>query len=346
MPSVRRITLTFLPAVAASLLIATSPNANAETRGSLGLPAYADTVVDETNHRVFISGGKSTNAVVVTDFSGNVRKTISGQYGATGLALSADNRTLYVAQASGDAISAIDTTTLTETARYATGAQTCPTHLARTEGTIWFGYGCEENWTGGIGKLDTATTPPAVTLDLQGDAQYQRAPLLTAQPDADGPVVAGQPQLSPANIRVYAVTAGKLESRGAGNVVGSDLADLSLSPDGATLYTASGSRDHVEAFATADLSRAGAYHTGSYPNSVATSADGKYLATGVRNPRDDAYLYKTGGAVPENTLNITDSGVLAPRGLTWADGTRKLLAITTPPNGTTPTLHVINRPFD
>jgi YVTN family beta-propeller protein len=282
-------------------------------------------------------------SVLVTDFSARVVKTINNQYGASGLTLSADGRTLYVALASGDAVSAIDTKTLTETARYATGAQTCPTHLARTDNAVWFGYGCDESFTGGIGKLDLTTTPPTVHLDQQGDARFQKAPLLTATPDADGPVVAGQAELSLSTIRIYAVASGKLESRAAGNFVGSDLADLALSPDGATVYTASGSRDHIEAFATADLSRAGAYHSGTYPNSVAASSDGKYIAAGVRNPRDDAYLYLTGGAEPQNILNLTDE-VLAPRGLIWAEGTKRLFAITRPANGTAPTLKVITFP--
>jgi hypothetical protein len=342
MNAFRRIT----PIAVVAVLATATPMAHALSDNSLGLPSYADMITDDVHKQVFVTGGKTVNGVVVTDFSTRVKKTITNQFGASGLILSTDAKTLYVALASGDAISAIDTSTLTETTRYRTGAQTCPTHLARTENTIWFGYGCDDTWNGGIGKLDLTATPPAVNLDQQGNALFQKAPLLTATLDSDGPVIAGQAELSPGNIRVYTVTTGKLEPGAAGAIVGSDLTDLALSPDGATLYTASGSRDGIEAFSTTDLSRAGGYHTGNYPNSVAASANGTHIATGVRSPRDDAYIYKTGGALPTKTLDVTDTGVLAPRGLTWAEGTKRLFAITRPANATTPTLRAITSPTD
>lgn len=161
-----------------------------------------------------------------------------------------------------------------------------------------------------------------------------------------GPLVAGQAELSQSSVYVYAVTAGKLESRASGAVVGSDLADLTLSPDGKTIYTASGSRDAVEAFNSKDLTRAGAYHTGQYPNSVAASPDGKYLAGGVRNPREDVYVYKVGGSAPLGTLDATSDGVLAPRGLAWTSDSERLFAITRPANGTEPALRVLRDPAD
>ncbi|MFD9889053.1 YncE family protein [Amycolatopsis sp. NPDC059027] len=329
-----------------AVLLAVAPSADARPRtGSLGLPAYSDMVADQANHHVFVSGGKTGNGVVVTDFHGWVRKTIDSQFGASGMTLSADGRTLYVALASGDAISAIDTTTLAETARYPTGAQSCPAHLARTGTVVWFGYGCEESWNGGIGKLDTAATPPTVTLDLQGaNVHFHHAPLLASRTGDAGPLVAGQAELSQSAVYVYAVTGGKLDARASGAVVGSDLTDLALSPDGKTIYTASGSRDAVEAFNSTDLTRAGAYHTGQYPNAVATSPDGRYIAGGVRNPRDDVYVYETGGAVPLSTLDATSDGVLAPRGLAWSTDNERLFAITRPANGSAPTLRVLDSP--
>lgn len=343
MHTLRRIASIAAIAIATSAVI---PATHALADNSLGLPSYADMITDDARKQVFVTGGKTVNGVVVTDFSTRVKKTITNQFGASGLVLSADAKTLYVALTSGDAISAIDTTTLTETTRYRTGAQTCPTHLARTENTIWFGYGCDDTWNGGIGKLDLTAIPPAVSLDQHGNTLFQKAPLLTATPDTDGPVIAGQAELSPGNIRVYTVAAGKLEPGAAGSIVGSDLTDLALSPDGATLYTASGSRDGIEAFNTTDLSRAGGYHTGNYPNSVAAATTGTHIATGVRSPRDDAYIYKTGGALPAKTLDLTDTGVLAPRGLAWAEGTKRLFAITRPANATTPTLRAITSPTD
>ncbi|GAA4526911.1 hypothetical protein [Amycolatopsis samaneae] len=339
---------TVLTAVAVAASLAVAPGAAASPRtGSLGLPAYSDLVVDEAHHHVFVSGGGTSNGVVVTDFHGRVRKTIDRQYGASGLVLSGDGRTLYVALASGDAISAIDTTTLAETARYPTGSQTCPAHLARTGTLVWFGYGCEQSWNGGIGRLDTTATPPTVAIDQQGaNVHFRHAPLVAAQSGDTGPLVAGQAELSQSAVYVYAVTAGKLDARASGAVAGSDLADLTLSPDGKTIYTASGSREAMEAFNSADLTRAGAYRTGQYPDSVAASPDGRYVAGGVRNPRDDVYVYKVGGVTPLSTLDVTDAGVLASRGLAWTADGERLFAITRPANGAEPTLRVLEYPAD
>jgi DNA-binding beta-propeller fold protein YncE len=335
--------------LAASIMICTSTTAFADTAlsGNLGLADYNSVLVDETHQQVFVTGGPSTTGVVATDYRTNRRTVINNEPGAAGLALSNDGKILYVALASGDALAAIDTTTLKETARYPTGAQTCPATLARTAGIVWFGYGCPDGWVGGIGRLDTTAIPPTVTLNQQGDtARFQHAPLLTTAVGDTGPVVAGTGDLSPATIRVYTVNTGTLTPGPAGQVVGSDLADLTLSTDGQTLYTASGSRDHIEAFTTKDLSRAGAYHTGQYPNSVAVTKDNNRIATGLRNPDTDAYLYPVGGAQPDRTLKLDDSQVLAPRGLAWANGSTRLFVITRAPNASAPTLHVLRNPAD
>ncbi|MFI0486565.1 YncE family protein [Actinomadura sp. 9N215] len=109
---------TGLVALTAGLgLVAAAVSASAAGGGPLPLPVFADIVVDDAHKRVFITGGASTNAVVVADYSGHVRKTIDGRHGASGMVPSADGKTLYVALAAGDAISAIDTKTLKETAR-------------------------------------------------------------------------------------------------------------------------------------------------------------------------------------------------------------------------------------
>ena len=84
-----------------------APSAHA-TGNTLPLTDFGDLVVDQTHKRVFVTGGASNNSVVVTDLSGRVQKVLSDQYGATGLALSADNNTLYVGLASGDAVALID----------------------------------------------------------------------------------------------------------------------------------------------------------------------------------------------------------------------------------------------
>ncbi|HEU5109389.1 MAG TPA: hypothetical protein VFT95_12680, partial [Micromonosporaceae bacterium] len=194
--------------VATAVSVVGAPAASAAPE--LPLSGFGDVVVDSVRQWVFVSGGGSSNGVVVTDFSGRVRKTIANQPGADGLELSADGTRLFVALSAGDAVSVIDTSTLQETARYATGAGSCPTHLARTGNLVWFGYGCEDgNWSGKIGKLDPAAAEP-VSGEQQGAARFQRAPLLASSGAEGGPLVAGQLALSLSMVQVYSVSEGAL----------------------------------------------------------------------------------------------------------------------------------------
>ncbi|KAB2341252.1 YncE family protein [Actinomadura rudentiformis] len=311
----------------------------------LPLPDYADMVVDNAHKRLFVSGGPSSNAVVVTDFSGHVKKKLDGQYGATGMVLSADGGTLYVALAAGDAISAIDTEKLTETARYSTGARTCPAHLARTGSAVWFGYSCDEFWNGKIGRLDTAASPPAMTHDEQQGVRYQAAPYLVSAGGESGPVVAGSLALSLSSLNVYSVDGADLKKQTSGEVVGSNLSEIDLAPGGADLYSASGSRDHVEAFASANLAGRGSYNTGAFPNAVAAAPDGAHLATGRRTSlKDDIRVYKVTGSTPVKSFDLASDTPLAARGLAWSRACDNLFVITQKANGTQPTLRVVYRP--
>jgi hypothetical protein len=97
-------------------------------------------VVDNVHQHVFLDGGPGVSDIVVCDFNGNVVTTIPSEPGASGLLVSPDGSTVYAALTSGDAISAIDTTTLTERARYATGTGTLPTSIALAGGKLWFGH--------------------------------------------------------------------------------------------------------------------------------------------------------------------------------------------------------------
>ncbi|TWP54353.1 SMP-30/gluconolactonase/LRE family protein [Lentzea tibetensis] len=308
----------------------------------LPLPGFGDLVVDNAERRVFISGGTSSNGVVVVDRHGHVNKKIENQYGATGLLLSEDGTTLYVAQAAGDAISAISTHTYEEIARYPTGSQTCPTHLARAGGQIWFGYGCTNSWDGGIGKLDPAATPP-VSLAQHGDTLFQHAPFVTA---ANNTVVAGQPATSLSHLQIYRAENGALTPGAAGGVAGSNLTDVALSPDAATLFTAAGSRTAVQAFATADLSGRGSYATGPHPAAIVASEDGIHLATGAYTTRNKAInIFRTGQTNPTRSFGL-DGDVLANRGLAWSDDNKYLYAVLQGANDPRPRLTVLSRPLD
>jgi YVTN family beta-propeller protein len=321
------------------LTVAATP-AYANSTDRLDLPGFGAIAVDQAHKHLFVSGGRTSNSVVVTDLSGRPKRTVDGQSGATGLVLSADGRQLYVALTAGDAISVIDTKTLKETARYDTGAQTCPTHLARTGAMVWFSHGCGDRWNAGIGRFDPTATPPTVQLAQQGDqARFEQAPVLTSTGRDTGPLVAGQPQLSQSTAYVFDVAGPALTLHGSSDAPGSNLADLALSPDAATLYTAVRSRPDVPAYDAGTFAGRGAYQTGYYPVAVAPSPDGKRLAGGVQNPDDDIVVYKIGKSDPDRRIDISED-VLAPRGLAWSADSKRLFAVTQGPLGGAPTVRV------
>lgn len=330
-------------ALAVAVPVVAAPTASAAT--SLPLSGFGDIVVDDLHERVFVSGGPSSNGIVVTDFSGRVRRTIENQPGAHGLELSADGTRLFVALSAGDAVSVIDTATLTETARYGTGAGTCPTHLARTGDLVWFGYGCPDgNWAGKIGKLDPTAADP-VQGDQQGTTRFQRAPLVTA--GGATTLVAGQLSLSLSLVQVYSVTDGALTAGISGDVVGSSLTDLDATTDGTTLFSAAGGRDRVEAFATTDLARRGAYAARPRPTAVALTPDGTHLAAGaLTTDTNDVLVYRVGGATPVETVTLDTDETVQPRGLTWTADQERLFIITRKGNEPTPHLEVTRDPLD
>jgi YVTN family beta-propeller protein len=337
-----RIAVAASAAVVAGLALAAPARAN---NNSLQLPGFGAIAVDQAHKHVFVSGGPSANAIAVADFHGDRDKLITGQPGATGMVLSADGTTLYVALSTGDAISAIDTKTFKETARYPTGAQTCPARLARTGQRIWFGYGCGTAWSGGVGRLDLTVNPPAVSLNLQGDTPFQGAPLVTTAGADPSPLVAVQPALSLSAVAVFTENGGELTSVVSGGVTGSNVADTAISPDGATLYTAAGSRDGVAGFSTTDLAGRGTFTTGRVPNAAAVSSDGAYLTAGVFSPEKDIYVYRLSTGSQVKRIELGAGTTLADRGLALSADGKILFAVVQPVGGTSPSLRIVSRPL-
>ncbi|MGW0660022.1 hypothetical protein [Streptodolium elevatio] len=332
----------------------------------LGFPAHAgspsgpaaevgDVVVDPAHKKVYYSSGASANQVVSIGFDGRGKKVLDNQFGAAGLVLSADGKTLYSALAAGDAISAIDTETLTERARYALTPHSCPTHLARTGSDVWFGYGCDA-WTGEIGRLDTSVEPAVPTYAHQApepgvpekdQRRFERAPLLAEGGDgAAVRVVAGQPHISPVNVRVYRIDGGKLVEEGRQDRGGSNLTDLTVGADGALFYTAAGSQDHVSAYrADKDMGSAGAWRTGQSPNSVAASPDGSWLAAGVRTAGPDGasvYVHAPDASRDPRTYRLPTGQRLVDRGLAWSEDGKVLAIVARRGQEPAPVVHIVD----
>lgn len=322
----------------------------------LALAGFGAIVADDARHSVFLSSGPGGDRVEEVGYDGTVLGTIGHEDGADGLALSADGRTLYVAQATGDAVSAIDTATFTEKARYPLPPHSCPTNLARTGPDVWIGYGCERG-AGGVAVLATDTAAAEVVLakqDPAADVRYSAAPIVAAAEQAPGTLVVSQPYADPAVVTTYATSAGadpSLRLVSTASLSGSELADLAVSPDGGTAFAAPGSQTTVDALSTATLESSAQYTTGLGPDAVAVAPDGTEMAATTAIPGSHVYVWAMGdgsggggpgGRRPEGDYGRPETGAPAPRGLAFSGDGRLLFFVTEPPSGQGgPTLTVL-----
>ena len=294
------------------------------------LPFTRPADVVSAGDRVFISGGRDSSQIVVTDAAGTITGTIDGLSGPADLQLSNDRQTLYVALPAANAIAAYDTGTLVQSALYSTGEAGCASTLGFTGRFVWFGYGCGQ-WGGEIGRIDLAHQPAVVTTALTGQSFYG-APLLSTALRNNKVLFVGQKSLSPWTGWSYAIGTGgalTLTSTTDFSSVGSNLNDAALDPTGATAYTASGYPYHIASYSTADLTKAGpTYQTGPYPVAVELSRDGTRIAGGADASYDpDVFVFNLDGtAVTQFELGGQDH-ILSPNGLAWAPNGRRLYAI-------------------
>ncbi|MFB7572435.1 hypothetical protein [Streptomyces sp. NPDC056165] len=335
-------------AVSAALgisLLGFGPSASAaDSSAQLPISSSEDIVVDGVHQHVFISDSAS-GSVVVTGYDGTVVQQIDSEPGASGLALSADSGTLYVALRTAAAISAIDTATLQETARYSTGAGTAPRYLAVAGGKVWFGYGED---AGGIGYVDASGTDPVIYAPSGGGRTFYSAPMLASSPGNPGLLVAGDVSTSPTQLAVYDVSTGDARQTAYASISGGSVSDLAVTPDGKDVVVASGAPYYHQSYLTSDLSPSSRYTTGDYPNAVAITPDGSTLAAGLYAPYDpDVYLFKPGVDTQLKSYDFpstsTNSTTLQDAGLAWAPDGSRLFALTKSYDLSTLTLRVLDQ---
>ena len=289
-------------AYAAALLLgglfAATP-AGAVSSGGTHLPfsQYTDMVVDEAAGHIFFTSNTST--VTVTDLSGVDAQTINGLAGSSGLALSPDGSTIYVAATSANTIASIDTTSLAVTKPF-TGLS-CPSSLAFAGGKLYFSYGCAVGESN-IGSIDVANSSPTVSTDLVNDYWYS-PPYFADTPPSSNVLVAGQQDMEPATIISYDVADGspvKLAQNDSDSC--ENLESMAVTTDGAEVAVACGSPYHVSTYNTADLSGIDTYGGDSpYPAAVAFSADDSQLAAGYSGYDDpNVVIYPSGD--PSSTI--------------------------------------------
>lgn len=310
---------------------AASPAA-ADSSRILPATSLGDIVADGVHQRVFISDPQS-GQILATDYSGKVVRVLGELPGVNGLELSADSGTLYAGVASSDYIVAIDTATLTESARYDIGLGTRPTHPALAGGKLWFGYGAAAE--GNIGSLDLSGEEPVVTLDQDPDRTWYSAPVLASSPGAPGTLAAGIEGQSPSELAVYDVASGSAERTAYLRADAGNLRDIAVSPDGAQLVVASGAPYFHQVYRTSDLRAEQGYTSDAYPNAVDIAPNGT-VAAGIDGSYDpDVYIYPKGGSktVPVREYELPSTGMssgsdlLEPAGLAWAPDGSRLFAV-------------------
>ncbi len=329
-----------LAAAALSVAVVSVPSAALATQPAVTtLDGFADIVTDPTHAQVFISEGDS-NEVAVANSQGQIVTVLSGLAGASGMVLSPDASTLYVALHDADAIEVIDTATLA-TSSIGTGDSTCPSQVALTAQALWFSYGCSSTNGGNLGEVDLATLDVHTNLI---DAGYTGpAPILAADAaDLPGTLFVGEPGPDAGDLYLYDVSGGSAPTAAVRNhrLAGANLRDLAVSPTGTQLVAAATSNTVARRFSTADLTPQAGFVTGSGPGAVAYRSDG-FVAVGRGQYSPNLEIFKPGfkGQFRTYQLGTGSAQWLQPAGVAF--GNTQLFAVTGAFEGQEPELHVV-----
>ena len=287
-------------ALFSSVLLAAHPAA-ADTSVPIGVSDVRDTVVDGGRRHLYISGD---SVITVVDYTGKVLRRLTGLQGVSDLQLSVDGGTLYAAVTGDDKIVAFDTTTLTQTAEYPTGAKTAPRHLALTQGRIWFGYG--DQWDSGLGEVDLTATPATVTLDLAGAHDFASPPMLYTDPATPDTLVALDGGISNGPIVVYDVTSATPAIRVTANE-GGFYGDAALTPGGQSIVVVGQGARAVTEYRLSDLAKVREYPVKGETETVTVAPDGTIAATTLdTDDTGDTYVFSGGADAPPSVRNLAD----------------------------------------
>ncbi|NBM17718.1 Ig-like domain repeat protein [Streptomyces sp. GC420] len=316
----------------AALVATTAGTAAADSSKVLPVASVGDLAVDGVHKRVYVSdplGGK----IVVTDYAGTVKATVTGLPGVEGLALSADSGQVYAAVKDSDRIVSVDTLTYKQSASYALAGADAPANLEVVDGRIWFGYGAN------LGSLDVSGAEPAVTLGLNTGVNFFYGPLLLgSDPSAPGVLAVG----AGGRLAVYDVSADGAVPRVVGDM-DTDVKQIDLTPDGQQVLTSweNGGQGYAfPAYSTTDLKQVGRYPTDAYPNAIAVAPDGTVAGGSSSWYEPDVHIHRAGDTTPvreydfPNTGNSSGADTLADGALAWAPDLSRVFAVSVNSYGT------------
>jgi hypothetical protein len=314
-------------------LVGPAASAQADTATQLPFPngSAVSIVVDPSGGHVFVSGGPGSASVVVLNYSGAVVKTIAGEGGAAGMALDTATHTLFVALHDQTAISEINTQTLTETKRFSTAPYSGPSSLVVAGGKLWFS--CFEGQTGCLASANLDGSGLAAASGISGFSTFPA--MLAAGGSGNHLLALADRTSSPPNIAVYDVSGAApslvKQIHADGSV--SDVESMTFTPSGANLLLATGAPYFIQSLATSTLLPSGQYPTGPYPDAVAVTGDGKYVAGGVDGSTgsNDVFVYPAGATTPVRTWAIGSSNTGSPLtagSLAFSPDASRLFAVT------------------
>ncbi|MFI6408515.1 beta-propeller fold lactonase family protein [Streptomyces sp. NPDC050548] len=310
-------------ALFSSVLLSAGPAA-ADTSVPISVGDVRDTVVDGAHQRLFISGD---SVITVVDYTGKVIQTLTGLSGVSDLLLSPDGGTLYAAVTGADKIVAFDTTTLTQSAEYPTGAGTAPRHIALTQGRIWFGYG--DQWDSGLGEVDLTASPATVKLDLAGGHDFASTPLLYADPSDPDTLVALDGGISTGPIVVYDVSSGTPVIRVTKDE-GGFYRDAALAPGAQSIVVVGQGYRAVTEYRLSDLAKVHEYPVKDEPETVTVAPDGTIAATALDTENTgDTYVFPGGADAPASVRNLSDEWMpWGGHSTSWSADGSKLFVLT------------------
>jgi DNA-binding beta-propeller fold protein YncE len=290
-----------------------TPSPSAGTDVQISLPGFVpnyrfgDILVDEAHGHIYITGGKGTSDLVVTDLDGGNVRTLAGiAPGAAGMALSPDGTKLYIAASDQDWLRIVDTTTFALSGQFAgktDGTMSCPRDVAFAAGQLWVSWGCD-NAPAGIGRVDLQTG--AFQLNAIGsiDDRLATAPLLATTPSQPSMVIAGETGSNPALVVRFEATSTLLYQQAIRRTDGGSVDQLAITPDGSQVIVPSGAPYYHPALRTSDLVEVHQYPTDAYPNAVAIRDDGLVVA-GINGAYEkDVYVFQPGGSTPIATYEF------------------------------------------
>ena len=243
----------------------------------LRIAGFDQIVASSRYNRAFATGGKEGNGVIVLGPTGRVIRVLQHLPGASQMVLNRTQTTLYVALATGDAIAAINTRTLT-VRKLSAGRATCPSSAAIAGGLVWFSNECygigTGSWLGALNPRTRKAVPHVAQMTSQ---------LLYASGSHPRDLIASDAfDYRAGTIKRFRVTAGASPNVRLLNsiIAGPQNQDLALTPDGLHAVIAPPYLDSHAVLKTADMSLAALIASDRSPVATAVRSDG-LLANGV-----------------------------------------------------------------